>query len=216
MQSPHSALVQFMYKLRLEDFRSEKNVNKLISYLEQSPLNKQPLPDAGSKIGGYYRRLHCKFQENVNSFLIREDKTHDNMLRALQRLLREKELDFQGCDIDREELRRFCGFAPGMSVDFGDDPKTADEDPNPPCDRGEQSDPTEIPRGSRPGRPFTDSKGSGRGGPRSSHSTASNETVEPRRGKDLLQRLMEKGLMPLTALDIIRGWLFREIYVANE
>ena len=79
-----------MYKLRPEEFKSEKDVAKLIKYLEESPLNKQPLPDAGS---------------------------------------------------------------------------------------ASQSD-------------------------------------ESRRGKDLLERLMEKGLMPLAALDVIRGWMVLEKWLS--
>ena len=57
LQSPHHSLVQLMYRLRPEDFRTESDVGKLIKYLEESPLNKQPLPDASAKIGNYYRIL---------------------------------------------------------------------------------------------------------------------------------------------------------------
>ena len=35
-------------------------------------------------------------------------------------------------------------------------------------------------------------------------------------GKDLLQRLMEKGLMPLAALDVIRGWMILEMSTSIE
>ena len=212
LQSPHSAIVQLMYKLRPEEFRSEKDVSKLIKYLEESPLNRQPLPDAGSKIGGYYRRLHRKGQESVNSFLIREDKTHDDMLRALQRLLRDKELDFEGYDMDLEQLRSFCGFKPGASVYFGDDGEETEQEGQ---TDGESR--TETPRESQ-GRPFsTTGKGSGKSGSgRSSTASASEDAMESRRGKDILERLMEKGLMPLAALDVIRGWLLLEMTVSNE
>ena len=36
------------------------------------------------------------------------------------------------------------------------------------------------------------------------------------KGKDLLQRLMEKGLMPLAALDVIRGWMILEMSTSIE
>ena len=85
LQSPRHSLVQLMYRLGPEDFRTESDVGKLIKYLEESPLNKQPLPDAGAKIGHYYRRLVRRPTEAVNAFLIREEKTHDDMIRALQR-----------------------------------------------------------------------------------------------------------------------------------
>lgn len=214
LQSPHSAIVQLMYKLRPEEFRSEKDVSKLIKYLEESPLNRQPLPDAGSKIGGYYRRLHRKGHESVNSFLIREDKTHDDMLRALQRLLRDKELDFEGYDMDLEQLRSFCGFKPGASVYYGDDGDGEETEQEGQTD-GESR--TETPRGSQ-GRPFSTSKGSGKSssGKTSSAASASEDAVDHRRGKDILERLMEKGLMPLAALDVIRGWLLLEMTVSNE
>ena len=32
----------------------------------------------------------------------------------------------------------------------------------------------------------------------------------------MLERLMEKGLMPLAALDVIRGWLLLKMAVSNE
>ena len=190
LQSPHSALVQLMYKLRPEDFKSESDVSKLIKYLEESPLNKQPLPDAGSKIGGYYRRLHRKPNESVNSFLIREDKLHDDMLRALQRLLREKELTFDGYQMTLQELKNFCGIPQGQSLYFGEPEGLQTED-----EMTQDEEKTETPPSSRHGRPFS-TKSSGKGGS-SKASDQTSEAGESRRGKDVLERLMEKGLMPL-------------------
>ncbi|CAE7823229.1 CACNA1B, partial [Symbiodinium necroappetens] len=40
--------------------------------------------------------------------------------------------------------------------------------------------------------------------------------TKPPRGKDLLERLMEKGLMPLSALDVIRGWMILEMSTSTE
>ena len=218
LQSNHAALVQLMYKLRPEEFKAEKDVAKLIKYLEESPLNKQPLPDAGSKIGGYYRRLSRRPHEGVSAFLIREDKLHDDMVRALQRLLREKELTFEDYDVDVEELRRFCGFSPGQSLYYGEPEGDDPEEGEVPEGATDEEERTETPRESHPGRPFS-SKGSTKG--RSSHASSSRSSTtsqgdEAKRGKDLLERLMEKGLMPLAALDGIRGWLVLEMAVSSE
>eukprot|EP00434_Breviolum_minutum_P045440 symbB.v1.2.040736.t1/scaffold7481.1/size11009/2 len=110
LQGGQPTLVQLMYKLEPEDFKSEEDIQKLIRYLEESPLNRQALPDAGNKIGSYYRRLSRRSGETVPAFLIREDKVHDEMMKALQRLLREKELDFEGYDMSLAELKTFCGI----------------------------------------------------------------------------------------------------------
>ena len=91
LQSEHPTLVALLYKLDPEEFNSEDGVEKLVKFLEASPMNRQPLLDAGNKIGGYYRRLRKKPQEVIPAFLVREDRVHDEMLRALQRLLRERE-----------------------------------------------------------------------------------------------------------------------------
>ena len=67
LQSGQSTLVQLMYKLNPEDYRTEDSINKLVKYLEESPLNRQPLPDAGTKIGAYYRRLLRRHHEPLPS-----------------------------------------------------------------------------------------------------------------------------------------------------
>ena len=215
-----------MYKLRPEDFKTEADVSKLIKYLEESPLNKQPLPDAGSKIGGYYRRLSRKPHEGVSAFLIREDKLHDDMTRALQRLLREKELSFEDYDVDLEELRKFCGFQAGQSLYHGEPVGTDHDldhlDPDEAFPAETDEDRTETPRASQ-GKPFSttsrSSKGTGKSKSKRTTSSTSSSTShgdDVKRGKDLLERLMEKGLMPLAALDVIRGWLVLEKAVSSE
>ena len=55
------------------------------------------------------------------------------------------------------------------------------------------------------GRPFTT---------QASSSTSTGATIP--RGKDLLQRLMDKGLIPLAALDVIRGWMLLEMATASD
>ena len=221
LQSSHSALVALMYKFNPEDFNSEADVNKLMKFLEESPLNRQPLPDAGAKIGGYYRRLHKKNHESVSAFLIREDKVHGDMLKALQRLLREKELDFDNYDVDVDELKAFCGHDPNMSVYY-----PADEVES---ELGAESEPAEGARdeetadGAPDEEPGRGGKGKGRGDgtPTARRTSTSSQSSSTRkkstvRGKDLLERLMEKGLVPLAALDVIRGWLLLEMATASE
>lgn len=159
LQSPRHSLVQLMYRLRPEDFRTESDVGKLIKYLEESPLNKQPLPDAGAKIGNYYRRLVRKPNEPVNAFLIREEKTHDDMIRALQRLLREKELTFEDYDMDLNALKTFCGFQPGASLYFGPEDRSEHGDGPERSEASEgqaqaaDEEGTQTPRSSQRGRP---------------------------------------------------------------
>ena len=77
LQSGQPTLVQLMHKLDPSDYTTEADVTKLIQCLEVSPLNRQALPDAGNKIGSYYRRLRKRPNENVPAFLIREDRTHE-------------------------------------------------------------------------------------------------------------------------------------------
>ena len=205
LQSGQPTLVQLMYKLEPHDFVSEEDVQKLIRYLEESPLNRQALPDAGNKIGGYYRRLRKRLGETVPQFLVREDRTHDEMMRALQRLLREKELDFDTYDVTVDELKVFCGIKEGQSLYFG-----PDEHDDVASQRSNQSSRTETPQQS--GVPFS-GRDSTRGKGTGSSSTA--ETSGPQ-GKDLLQRLMEKGLIPLAALDVVRGWMLLEMATMGE
>ncbi|CAK9015947.1 unnamed protein product, partial [Durusdinium trenchii] len=120
LQAGPAPLVQLLYKLDPSEFREEQDVDRLIRFLESSPLNKQPLPEAGNRIGAYYRRLHRKRHESVRQYIVREEKVHDDMLKALQRLLRERELDFEQYDCSIAELKEFCGMKDGASVYFED------------------------------------------------------------------------------------------------
>ena len=107
-------------------------------------MNRQALPDAGTKIGGYYRRLQKRHAETVPAFLIREDKVHDEMIRPLQRLLRQKDLNFDGYEVTLEELKDFCGFKPGASLWFGEDD---DKQPDESKDSKNGTNRTENPKG---------------------------------------------------------------------
>ncbi len=198
LQTGEPTLVQLMYKLEPDEFKGEEDVQKLIRYLEESPLNRQALPDAGNKIGSYYRRLQRRSQESVPAFLIREDKVHDEMIRALQRLLREKELDFDGYDMTLEELKLFCGINPGESLFFGHDGH-GDED---------EQEEVSSQRTATPSR---------EGVPVSSRPSSSTTHEKPQqKGKDVIERLMAKGLIPLAALDVIRGWMILEMATSTD
>ena len=155
LQSEQPTLVALLYKLDPEEFNSEDGVDKLVKFLEASPMNRQPLPDAGNKIGGYYRCLHKKPNEAIPAFLVREDQVHDEMLKALQRLLRERKLTFDDYEVDLGELKAFCGIPEGTSMYFG--PPEGDDA------EGEEEEQEEVegartatPEGSG-GRPFTHS-----------------------------------------------------------
>ncbi|CAE7904921.1 Rnf13 [Symbiodinium microadriaticum] len=183
LQSEHPTLVALLYKLDPEEFNSEDGVDKIVRFLEASPMNRQPLPDAGNKIGGYYRRLHKKPNEAIPAFLVRKDRVHDEMLKALQRLLRERERTFDDYEVDLGELKAFCGIPEGTSLYYG--PAEGLD-----AEGDDQEQEREEADGSR-------------------------RTSQPK-GKDLLQRLMEQGFMPLAALDVIRGWMILEMSTSTE
>ena len=151
-----------------------------------------PVPRSVTTIG-YYRRLARRPNEPVNAFLIREDKTHGDMIRALQRLLREKELTFEDYDMNLDALKNFCGFRPGASLYFGPEDRSepGDESDAPaPPERPEPAatdEHTATPRSSRHGRPFTERGPGARPSTTSSKvSTASQEEATVKHGKDVL------------------------------
>ena len=126
------------------------------------------------------------------------------MLKALHRLLREKELTFEGYETTLEELKDFCGFRPGESLYYGpQDDETAE------AEEAESRKSSRTPTPQASGRPFTASRVGG-------GSVASSTTTQPQKGKDLIHRLLSKGLLPLAALDVIRGWLLLEMAVSTE
>lgn len=201
LQNGPAPLVQLLYRLDPEDFKTEADVGRLIQFLEASPLNKQPLPEAGNRIGAYYRRTRRKPHESVRQYIVREEKVHDDMLKALQRLLRERELDFDQYDCTIDELKDFVGMKDGAWVYFDD---AASAVPSM-SEHGSAEDATRGLHGEASStRPAAEPL-----------SSASGDRPQPR-GKDLLQRLMEKGLMPLSALDVIRGWLLLETCVPGD
>ena len=111
LESDYPSLKSLAYELDPADFTTEDAVTRLISFLEASPMNRQPIPDAGRQLSAYYRRLSRKPQGTIPQFLVREETLYDSMWRALQRLLREKELDFDQYDCSLDELKDFCSMA---------------------------------------------------------------------------------------------------------
>ena len=198
LDSEYTALKTLMYKLDPSDFRDEDGIGKLIAFLENSPMNRQPIPDAGAKLSQYYRKLGRKSGESIPQFLVREDHAHDGMWRALQRLLREKALDFSKYDVSETELRIFCGM--GDQSYYYETEMNAEEEELDEDDQASRHSGTTV----NPNR-------SGKG----SSSTSTRPGPEPKR-KDLIERLMDKGLIPIAALDIIRGWMILEMTSSTD
>ena len=196
LESEYPALRSLMYRLDPSDFESEESIPELIRFLEASPMNKQPIPDAGAKLTAYYRKLNRRSGETIPQFLIREETLYDEMWRSLQRLLKEKELDFTKYDVTMEELKVFCGIDPEASMFVGD-PEEEGRTATP--NTSERADDEELLEGS------SERSGAARMGRR--------KGLKP---VDLLQRLMQKGLIPLAALDIIRGWTVLEIAAESD
>ena len=91
-------------KLDADEFQTEADLYKMLDAISKSPLGQLPLPDAGQKIGNYYRKLFRRRGEATTDFLIREDNTHDEMWRALQRLLKDMDVKWEDYGYDKEEL----------------------------------------------------------------------------------------------------------------
>ena len=116
------------------------------------------------------------------------------MWRSLQRFFREKEIDFDRYDVTTAELKEFCGMAPNVSVYVG----SRDEV------RGSR---TPTPPGSVKATDFEEEELMGEGEKNSA--SVDHVSVHPvggKRPKDLIERLMEKGLVLLAAMDILQGW----------
>ena len=226
LESDYPSLKSLAYKLDPSDFTSEDAVSKLIAFLEASPMNRQPIPDAGRQLSAYYRRLSRKPQETIPQFLVREETLYDAMWRALQRLLREKELDFDQFDCSLDELKQFCGM-PNQSYFvprelFQEDAQlnsaqssqgSGSTHPSrfgaqPPVEQSEAEDDAYVE--SRSHRSQDMSQSNTQAGP------IGAPPQKPTKRLDLIERLMQKGLIPLAALDIIRGWLLLECASATE
>ena len=122
----------------------------------------------------------------------------------MQRLLREKQLDFSKHDVSERALKIFRGMDPEASVFFSNSEEEAED---------EQSDDLGAEDGSR------------KSGSRRQHSHAGSQgrpdrgkarPSRPRNRKGLLELLMAKGLIPLAALDITRGWMVFEATTHRE
>lgn len=211
LDSEYTSLRTLMYKLNPDDFNDETGIQRLIQFLENSPMNRQPIPDAGAKLSQYYRKLSRKPQETIPQFLVREEYSYDTMWRSLQRLLREKQLDFSKYEVTEKELRVFCGMRPEESFFYEDELQEEDEELNPPQPpEDESSATTQNPFGSRPASQAGSRAPSHAGSQHDSQKTPPQPAKKLPRKRDLLEMLMSKGLIPLAALDIIRGWMILE------
>ena len=106
-----------------------------------------------------------------------------------------EKVSFKGYETSLSELKAFCGISPeGCRVYYG--PPEGDED-------GAKDREECAKAGSR-----MSSKGSGRG-----FVARKDEKITEKKlkGKDFLECIMEKGLMPLAALGVIRGWMILEM-----
>lgn len=223
LDSEHTSLRTLMYKLNPEDFSDEAGIQRLIQFLENSPMNRQPIPDAGAKLSQYYRRLNRRPNETIPQFLVREDCAYDTMWRSLKRLLREKAIDFSGYEITEAELKAFCEMKPEESFFYGNgEPEFEDpmED-----DRSHASHRSHASQHSHQttrvdGNPFEHDRSSGSESRRSgSRPPTDRDQAKPKsdpKRLDLIERLMQKGLIPLAALDVIRGWMLLEATSSNQ
>jgi len=108
LQSHNASVRRLAMKLNPDEFTDAKSVQRLLDALNASPLGQLPLPDAGNKIGGYYKKLHRRKSESVGDFLLREDNTWESMWQALERLLLEKDFDWDQDEVTIDELKRFA------------------------------------------------------------------------------------------------------------
>ena len=77
LSSDNASVRRLIMKLNPDKFTTAASVRKLLAYLEKSPLGRMPVPDAGVKMGTYYRKLQRRRAETVRSFLVREDHAYD-------------------------------------------------------------------------------------------------------------------------------------------
>ena len=232
LDSEYTALRTLMYKLNPEDFGDEAGIQRLVQFLENSPMNRQPIPDAGAKLSQYYRKLNRRSNETIPQFLVREDCAYDSMWRSLKRLLREKAIDFSGYEITEAELKVFCGMKPEESFFYGNgEPEFEDPMDDVPSQRSQRSGQSfrtervgeENPFGD-PDRPSGSDHSEGSqqrhgSGPQSRSSGRDSQHGPPKsipKKSDLIDRLMQKGLIPLAALDVIRGWMLLEATSSSE
>ena len=222
LESDYPALKSLAYKLDPADFDSEDAVNKLISFLELSPMNRQPIPDAGRHLSAYYRRLARKHHETIPQFLIREETLHDAMWCSLQRLLREKELDFDQYDCSLEELRAFCGMPADKSYYIPEQVNHESFDIGSQRSGSGSTHPSRAGQAGPPGEAEAEvaeaasTPSMSRAHSHTSHGPIGSSPPKPLKRLDLIERLMQKGLIPLAALDIIRGWLVLDCASATE
>ena len=156
-------------------------------------MNRQPIPDAGAKLSQYYRTLSEKNNETIPEFLVREDT-----------------LDFSKYEVTEAELKTFCGMDPNVSYYV---PGDLDGD-DPDSESGSQRSHTTV-------KPDDDQGSKGfppHGSSKKGSSSRSDPAPRPikKKKKDLIERLMEKGLIPPAAPDILGGWMVLEMASSSD
>ncbi len=89
LRSQNVSVRKIIMKLTADDFQTEADLYQMLDAISTSPLGQLRLPDAGQKIVNYCRKLFRRRGEAATDFLIREDNVHDEMWRALQRVLKD-------------------------------------------------------------------------------------------------------------------------------
>ena len=247
LRSQNASVRKIIMKLEPDEFQTEQDLYKMLDAISKSPLGQLPLPDAGQKIGNYYRKLFRRRGEAATDFLIREDNVHDEMWRALQRLLKDMDVKWEDYGYDKEELETLLegldGTAPWTR------PTTHKELPDEPDAASAAEQETETSGGARSSRsarrllkeeaspPDLATTAGDHLDEASQVASQASWTRWPSGGdagwwsydrddrwhgkpkkqeKDLTQKLMEKGLVPLAAFEVIRGWMLLEMMAFTD
>ena len=222
LRSQNASVRKIIMKLDADDFQTEADLYKMLDAISKSPLGQLPLPDAGQKIGNYYRKLFRRRGEAATDFLIREDNIHDEMWRALQRLLKDMDVKWEDYGYDKQELETLLAGLDNPTEAW-DDPYTPDDGASRGGSEKVEASPPEA--DTTAGEVDADSQAarSHGSGPRwtkapwDSGSYGGKWYEKPKKQeKDLTQKLMEKGLVPLAAFDVIRGWMLLEMMAFTD
>ena len=76
-------------RMKAEEFETAGGLERYLRLLRESPLGRQPLPDAFNRIDGY-ENLERKKGETMPDYIVREDEAFSDLRRALRRLRLER------------------------------------------------------------------------------------------------------------------------------
>ena len=68
LRSQNASVRKIIMKLEPDEFQTEQDLYKMLDAISKSPLGQLPLPDAGQKIGNYYRKLFRRRGEAATAF----------------------------------------------------------------------------------------------------------------------------------------------------